>query len=532
MVELRPLVPFPPSAHEGGMGVGAADAYRYPHTNINNPHANDVLCGRGGLSNSHVGNISWRKLISENQQEYLTLSKRDKSYLSRKIVNSIRNENPPGRFLKKNTKTGLWCDIGDKDAHRKTSQALREGAPERRQQKHQEVPHVTSTAASTHIVSASANTKGLISKQAKTKIKTETQKKTETKKKIKTETKKKGKVKSEVGSNCAGSNKINVIRNHNNGHTIEHDSLITGIHFPTNTKRQEMEYNTEPCMPSISVSGLEEKVKATDFDDDEEFIPQQKRQYGGRGSYEFARQMSWGSALCSSSWGSVITSGGLPKDILIVDDSCRGGGARNDSCRGGGAINNNFNIKQSSTDHNNNNAVKLEEMSLSLGSMSIITSRSKEADATIEMSSPPCRRLSFAFRNLSSRSLTSRLTGMSIRSLSLCSLLSKEDMSCGSLLTTTHVGDEGNNANIRSKYVPKNMRMPPLVSCVLDYDADYDVESDDAESDVDKSELSDTIDNSLFYDNNDTSSVTTHYSCNELNCTSMLIVDRCPMSQH
>ena len=46
--------------------------------------------------------------------------------MARVIVRAIRNGDPPGRFLKKDEKTGKWIDIGDKKAAEKTSQALRE----------------------------------------------------------------------------------------------------------------------------------------------------------------------------------------------------------------------------------------------------------------------------------------------------------------------------------------------------------------------------------------------------------------------
>lgn len=45
-------------------------------------------------------------------------------------VNAIREKN--GRFLKKIEKTGLWFEIGDDAAREKTSQALRQRAPEMR----------------------------------------------------------------------------------------------------------------------------------------------------------------------------------------------------------------------------------------------------------------------------------------------------------------------------------------------------------------------------------------------------------------
>lgn len=102
----------------------------YPLKDIQAPHPHDVLCGRGGGSNNHIGNSHWRMLVAANKQLYITLPKRQKMLLSRSIVNAVRSQNPPGRFLQKDTKTNQWFDVGDQRAQEKTSQALREGAPD------------------------------------------------------------------------------------------------------------------------------------------------------------------------------------------------------------------------------------------------------------------------------------------------------------------------------------------------------------------------------------------------------------------
>jgi hypothetical protein len=94
--------------------------------------SNDVLCGRGGLTNNAPGNIFFRKLVRMKQQVYLLASKREKAGVAREIVETIRSLNPPGRFLKKDS-NGVYKDIGDRKAREKTSQALREGAPNIRQ---------------------------------------------------------------------------------------------------------------------------------------------------------------------------------------------------------------------------------------------------------------------------------------------------------------------------------------------------------------------------------------------------------------
>jgi len=103
---------------------------QYPLKDVPEPHAHDVLCGRGGGTNNHIGNSHWRMLVAANKQLYITLPKRQKMLLSRSIVNAVRSQNPPGRFLQKHGKTKLWFDVGDQRAQEKTSQALREGAPD------------------------------------------------------------------------------------------------------------------------------------------------------------------------------------------------------------------------------------------------------------------------------------------------------------------------------------------------------------------------------------------------------------------
>lgn len=91
---------------------------------------NDVLCGRGGETNHHPGNIRYRSLVKAYQKLYLLAKRRDKPKIAQCIVVSVRGVE--GRFLKraKNaTKGSTWVDVGNVKAREKTSQALREGAP-------------------------------------------------------------------------------------------------------------------------------------------------------------------------------------------------------------------------------------------------------------------------------------------------------------------------------------------------------------------------------------------------------------------
>lgn len=112
--EMLPPPPPPPSSNEIIIAV-------------NN---NDVLCGRGGETNHHPGNVQYRRQVKIHQRAYLHAKRRDKPRIARIIVDTIRRQSPPGRFLKKDTISGAWKDVGNIKAREKTSQALREGAPE------------------------------------------------------------------------------------------------------------------------------------------------------------------------------------------------------------------------------------------------------------------------------------------------------------------------------------------------------------------------------------------------------------------
>jgi hypothetical protein len=120
-------------------------------------HPQDVLSGRGGATNSHSGNRSFRKLVKEHQDKYLKAKKRDKPAVAALIVELVRKRG--GRFLRRiedpsshrhGSGSGgdggdgygidpgrmpLYVDIGDDRALEKTCQALREGAPEIRRKK-------------------------------------------------------------------------------------------------------------------------------------------------------------------------------------------------------------------------------------------------------------------------------------------------------------------------------------------------------------------------------------------------------------
>lgn len=107
---------------------------------IQEPHLNDILCGRGGSINSHPGNRVFRGWIAERRESYnLAESKADKSRITSEIMERVRDQGPPGRFLQKIVEgdrkndpyniSGYWHEIDGSKALAKISQALREGAP-------------------------------------------------------------------------------------------------------------------------------------------------------------------------------------------------------------------------------------------------------------------------------------------------------------------------------------------------------------------------------------------------------------------
>lgn len=89
----------------------------------------DVLCGRGGETNHHSGNVKYRTLVKQYQPLYIVSKRRDKPLIASKIVRLVRHAG--GRFLRKD-KNNSWRDVGNTKAREKTSQALREGAPDLR----------------------------------------------------------------------------------------------------------------------------------------------------------------------------------------------------------------------------------------------------------------------------------------------------------------------------------------------------------------------------------------------------------------
>ena len=87
----------------------------------------DVLLGRGGLTNTNPGNVSFRALVNKHRVHYQLAPKGDKGALGRYLTNYVRAMG--GRFLSKASKDAdSWYDVGDDIAAKKCAQALREGS--------------------------------------------------------------------------------------------------------------------------------------------------------------------------------------------------------------------------------------------------------------------------------------------------------------------------------------------------------------------------------------------------------------------
>lgn len=86
---------------------------------------NDVLCGRGGATNNHVGNRRFRAIVAAHQREYLQARKMEKVLIARQIVAAVHASG--GRYLKRSKSSDTWIEVPVKQATSKTSQALREG---------------------------------------------------------------------------------------------------------------------------------------------------------------------------------------------------------------------------------------------------------------------------------------------------------------------------------------------------------------------------------------------------------------------
>ena len=104
---------------------------------VRTPHAHDVLSGRGGGINMHEGNAQFREWVRVRKNDYnLAVNKTEKTRVAREVIDLVVSQDPPGRFLQREPGSGLngwWIELDEERVMAKTSQALREGAPQIRE---------------------------------------------------------------------------------------------------------------------------------------------------------------------------------------------------------------------------------------------------------------------------------------------------------------------------------------------------------------------------------------------------------------
>ena len=89
------------------------------------PRDLDVLCGRGRGVWDRAGNRRFKEMIQTRAPKYaVTRTKVDKGAIVASIVDKMRDEG--ALFVKKDTKTQSWYDIGEYQAREKTSHAIRD----------------------------------------------------------------------------------------------------------------------------------------------------------------------------------------------------------------------------------------------------------------------------------------------------------------------------------------------------------------------------------------------------------------------
>lgn len=104
----------------------------YPFHRIVQPNDHDVLILSKKNSSwedeelaDHPGNVRFQTLLEQHASEYREKSKIEKPVVAANILSSWRSMDPPGRFLKLDSETNLWNDIGAKKSREKISALLK-----------------------------------------------------------------------------------------------------------------------------------------------------------------------------------------------------------------------------------------------------------------------------------------------------------------------------------------------------------------------------------------------------------------------
>ena len=103
---------------------------------IQDPGSNDILCGRGYISNTHPGNEYFRQIVQKRQDAYGQCKHyQEKSQIVEEIFDVLKKLKPPGRFLTRNEsneastdKHICWVEISRMKAQDIVLQAFEEGS--------------------------------------------------------------------------------------------------------------------------------------------------------------------------------------------------------------------------------------------------------------------------------------------------------------------------------------------------------------------------------------------------------------------
>jgi hypothetical protein len=92
------------------------------------PGKKDVIVGRGKVCYKHSGNQRLARIVTSVLQAYSSAgsTKKAKSELIKNIVVQIRESSPEGGFVKYDSGSSKWYEVGDRIAREKVSQTFRD----------------------------------------------------------------------------------------------------------------------------------------------------------------------------------------------------------------------------------------------------------------------------------------------------------------------------------------------------------------------------------------------------------------------
>jgi len=90
------------------------------------PQKNDVLLGRGTPNYIFNGNIHFRNIIKENVDSFSSAkSNIEKKMISKDVLQRLKNQCPPGRFIRYDSKDNVWIEATNEESELKIAQAFR-----------------------------------------------------------------------------------------------------------------------------------------------------------------------------------------------------------------------------------------------------------------------------------------------------------------------------------------------------------------------------------------------------------------------